>query len=148
MLQHDPEGQKVEEILRRAIAIDATLGDSLHKTLKQTADELGISDAALEQAQREWEEQEAERKELHEFVLHQRSDWLQHVVTYLVVCGFLAFLDFRNDQQMSWSWWVILGWGFGVAFHTLSVFNTKSSTFRREFEAWRRRRQRSEDEDE
>jgi len=148
MLRHDSQGQKVEEILRRAIAIDATLGDSLHKTLQQTAAELGISSAALEQAEREWEQQQIEREEMHEFVQHQRSDWLQHLVSYLVVCGFLAFLDFRGDQHMSWSWWVIGGWGLGLIFHTLSVFNTKSTTFRQEFEAWRRKKRTGESDEE
>lgn len=67
--------------------------------------------------------------------------------SYIVVNIFFVFLDLR-DGSYDWSYWPLMGWGMGVAFHAIEVFgffNNKSwkdRMIRKELE--RRKREREE----
>lgn len=45
-----------------------------------------------------------------------------NLISYLIVNLFLLFLDLR-DGNYDWSYWPLLGWGMGVAFHAIEVFS-------------------------
>ncbi len=131
-----------EEILRRAIAIDAMQGHNKEVLLK-TAEELGISKEAVEQAEREYFTQQKEQGELAEFIRHQRRGFYSHLWSYVVVNSFLVCMDFFSNGRLEWAYWPVFGWGIGMAFHALSVFNTQSEDFQKEFEQWREQRRKA-----
>lgn len=37
------------------------------------------------------------------------------IITYVVVCGFLAFINWITTPGNWWVLWVVAGWGLGVA---------------------------------
>lgn len=39
---------------------------------------------------------------------------LRHLLYYVVVCGFLAFINYINSPQYWWVLWVVAGWGIAV----------------------------------
>ena len=64
------------------------------------------ADSALEQAQ--------------QHVKHVR-DFFYHLMVYVLVNALLIVIDLRQGG-LDWAYWVIIGWGFGVLGHAISVF--------------------------
>ena len=54
-------------------------------------------------------------KELKEFYSHLASD--------LVVSPFLIFINLYFSPKHIWFYWPMLGWGIGLFFHAVGVFN-------------------------
>lgn len=46
-----------------------------------------------------------------------------HVIVYVAVNAFLIFVNFVTDPSNIWFYWVLIGWGIGLAFHWLDVMN-------------------------
>jgi len=54
-------------------------------------------------------------------------DFFYHLMTYLFVNALLIVIDLQADGGrqvlgLDWAYWVILGWGIGLAGHAISVF--------------------------
>jgi hypothetical protein len=54
-------------------------------------------------------------------------DFFYHLMTYVLVNALLVIIDRRVDTGggflgLDWAYWVILGWGFGILGHAVSVF--------------------------
>jgi hypothetical protein len=49
------------------------------------------------------------------------SDMMWHVATFVIINGFLWFIDLRSGG-VDWAYWVTIGWGLGVAFHVAFYF--------------------------
>lgn len=45
-----------------------------------------------------------------------------HLITYVIVVGCLLALNFIRSPDRIWAVWPALGWGIGVLFHGLNVF--------------------------
>ena len=46
-----------------------------------------------------------------------------HAVVYVAVNAFLIFVNFATSPERLWFFWVLIGWGIGLAFHWLDVMN-------------------------
>lgn len=44
------------------------------------------------------------------------TDVMWHLATFVIINGFLWFIDLRNDA-LDWAYWVTVAWGIGLAFH-------------------------------
>jgi hypothetical protein len=55
-----------------------------------------------------------------EHVKHVR-DFYYHLMAYVLVCAMLVFIDLRVGG-LDWAFWVIFGWGFGIAGHAIYTF--------------------------
>lgn len=55
-------------------------------------------------------------------------DFFYHLMTYVLVCALLVFIDLRVDtggpqvMGLDWAYWVIWAWGFGILGHAVYVF--------------------------
>ena len=49
------------------------------------------------------------------------SDLMWHVATFVIVNGFLWFIDLTQGG-VEWAYWVTIGWGIGLAFHIAFYF--------------------------
>ena len=58
-----------------------------------------------------------------------KIDFLRHLVTYLVVIGFLAIVNNMTWGGYQWWLWAALGWGIGLVSHFFSVYAFKGSLF-------------------
>lgn len=52
----------------------------------------------------------------------EKRDFFQHLVIYIVVCGFLSIMSLLVWRGFFWPVFVIFGWGIGVASHAVSTF--------------------------
>lgn len=46
-----------------------------------------------------------------------------HLASYIVVMSFIVFINFRFSPHHIWFFWPMLGWGIGLLFHAVGVFN-------------------------
>lgn len=54
-------------------------------------------------------------------------DVFYHLMTFVLVNSILIVVDVRSGGEgavlgLDWAYWVIIGWGFGMAGHAISVF--------------------------
>lgn len=45
-----------------------------------------------------------------------------HVGVYVIINTFMVFLDLLGEGGINWSIWIIVFWGFALAFHALAYF--------------------------
>ena len=46
-----------------------------------------------------------------------------HLASYILVMGLLIFINLLYTPQYLWFVWSMLGWGIGLFFHAMKVFN-------------------------
>lgn len=47
-----------------------------------------------------------------------------NLLSYVIVISFLAILNYWTDEwRYMWFLWVAFGWGIGIIFHAIRVFN-------------------------
>lgn len=63
---------------------------------------------SLEEFKKAWKELEIEEA---------KRSFLAHLSAYLIVNIFIALLNFIISPEKLWFYWVLLGWGIGLAFH-------------------------------
>ncbi|THB64910.1 MAG: helix-turn-helix domain-containing protein [Gammaproteobacteria bacterium] len=49
-----------------------------------------------------------------------------HLIKYVVVIGILFVIDILTGKGINWFYWPALGWGIGIVFHGLSLFEKLS----------------------
>lgn len=130
----------MHEILKRAAAIDGNANLSRH-VLEQSAAELGISPAALAQAEAEYREQAGTRAEREEFLRSKQAEFKGHLASYIGVNLFLVFVWFVTSRGYPWFIWPLAGWGLGLFFHAFSIRHTGGEEFEREFAEWLSKRE-------
>ena len=51
------------------------------------------------------------------------KEFYQNLVSYCLVTPFLVFINFSTSPQFHWFWFPVIGWGIGLFFHFLEVYN-------------------------
>lgn len=46
-----------------------------------------------------------------------------NLTAYIIVNAFLIVINLMTSREYLWFFWPLLGWGIGVAFHAMKVFN-------------------------
>lgn len=117
----------VEEILRLAVRKAGAGTDSdLRARLKQSAEELNISDEELRQAELDYIKKLEEKEDFDSRRKQKVNEFLGHLTSYVAVNIFLVTLDLVHDGQLGWSIYPLLGWGIGLAMHFVRVFVNQS----------------------
>ncbi len=60
------------------------------------------------------------------------TDVMWHLATFLIINGFLWFIDLRQDG-LDWAYWVTVVWGIGLAFHVAYAFIGDAETKNRRY---------------
>jgi len=137
------EEDEAEQILRLAASLTSPADGAMSRErLLATAAELGISPEAVEMAERQLAGQRSHNADRAEFDAIQRREFYGHLLTYLLVNGFLVVINLFTSSGYFWAMWPILGWGLGLAFHVVETFFKNSDSYREEFEKWQVKRNR------
>jgi two-component system LytT family sensor kinase len=51
------------------------------------------------------------------------KEFYQNITSYCIVIPFLVFVNLYTSPQFHWFWFPMAGWGIGVLFHGLDVYN-------------------------
>jgi hypothetical protein len=137
--------QEVTEILKRALKQQSIRSEAMsHDQLVEMANEVGIDKEAVEAATAELAQSRAdemarstEARELAEERARQLSQFVGSLLTYLLVNLGLYFID-RKFTGGTWYYWVLLGWGIGLAFQLRQVFFPERSLEHRKLRELRR----------
>ena len=117
-----------------------------HRAPNAVVDEVavhpGISDEDLETAENEYLSNKADTREFLEYKRRRRRELREHVFSYLIVNAMLVAVNWISSGKLTWAVWPILGWGVGLAFHAWATLNSDSESFQEEFEQFRRKQAR------
>jgi ribosomal protein L7/L12 len=136
------EEDEAEQILRLAASLTSTSGAMSRERLIATAEELGITPEAVEMAEKQLAQQKTARADRTEFDSMQRREFFGHLLSYILVNGFLIAVNLTTSPGYFWAMWPILGWGLGLAFHFAETFLKNSDGYQEEFEKWRAKKNR------
>ncbi len=55
--------------------------------------------------------------------VEQIKGFYSHLASYILVMAILIFINLRYTPQYLWFFWSFMGWGIGLFFHAMKVFN-------------------------
>ena len=137
--------EDVDEILKLALRRQDGSDGDLRGRLAIAARELGISDQDLREAEAEYLRNKADTQEFLEFKSRRRRELREHVFAYVIVNALLVAINLFTSGLLTWAVWPILGWGIGLAFHAWAALNSDSECFQEEFEQFRRKQSRNDE---
>ena len=136
---HQPESytpDDIQEILHLAIARKDE-GEALtRQQLWEIAAELDIDSSSIQQAEQDWLEQKAVDRQRQAFNLYRRQKFKQKLTKYLIINTFLVSLNLVAAGALSWSLYVLLFWGLGIAMNGWKAYQCKGSEYERAFQRW------------
>jgi hypothetical protein len=132
--------EDAQQILQLAIARQTEVGELSRDQLFEIAAELNIAPADIVAAEQEWLTRRGELEEQRSFDLLRRHKFQQRFVRYLIVCAFLILLNLLTGHTLSWSLYVVLSWGVGVALDAWRTFYLSGEEYEEAFQRWQQKR--------
>lgn len=128
--------EDIQEILHLAIAKHHTEEDLSRQQLWEIAAELDISNATIVTAERDWLEKKARDRQRHAFDLYRRQKFKQKLTKYALVNTFLVSVNLVAVGTLSWSLYILLFWGVGVALSGWKAYLSRGEEYERAFQRW------------
>lgn len=128
------------QILQLAIARQTQSDELTRLQLLEIADEIGISRDDLMLAEQEWLSRKGQDQERSAYNQYRRHRWQRHAMRYLIVNAFLALLAWSTTGGLSWSIYILFGWGMLLALDAWNAYQTQGFVYEQAFEIWRRKR--------
>jgi len=135
--------EDVQQILQLAIArqADDPNQEFSYEQLLEIASELNIPLESLQIAERQWGEQRGEMQKRQEFNSHRLARFKKQLGKYAIVNTLLLVLDLIGGGGLSWSLYVLIGWGIGVGLNGWNTLQTQGEDYEMAFQKWERKRQ-------
>ena len=128
--------EDIQQILHLAIANHHTEEELSRQQLWEIAGELDISNATIQAAEKDWLEQKAIDRQRHAFDLYRRQQFKQKLTKYAIVNTFLVSLNFVAIGTLSWSLYILLFWGLGIALSGWKAYLSRGEEYERAFQRW------------
>lgn len=133
--------EDAQQILQLAIARREETGEMSRTQLFEVASELGISPADIQAAELEWMAHRGEFQEKNVFNAYRRSKLQQNLVKYGIVNTFLLLLNLAANHELSWSLYILLGWGLGLSLSAWNTYQREGEEYEQAFQKWRLKKQ-------
>ena len=128
--------EDIQEILQIAIAYRHTDDELSREQLWEIAAELDISNTVIQSAEKNWLELKAIDRQRRAFDLHRRQKFKQKLTKFAIVNTFLVSLNMVAVGAVSWSLYILLFWGLGIALNGWKAYQSKGEAYEREFKRW------------
>ena len=128
--------EDIQEILQLAIAYRQTDDELSREQLWEIASELDISNATIQSAERNWLESKAIDRQRRAFNLQRRQKFKQKLTKFAIIHTFLVSFNFIVASTLSWSLYILLFWGLGIALNGWKAYQSKGEAYEREFQRW------------
>ena len=128
--------EEIQEILQLAIARHHTEEELSRQQLWEIAAELEISDSIIQSAERDWLERKALDSQRRSFDLHRRQKFQQKLTKFAIINTFLILFNLIVAGTLSWSLYILLFWGLGVALNGWKTYQSRGEAYEREFQRW------------
>lgn len=135
------QAEEAQAILQIAIARHTEEGELTRPQLLEIAQELGISEITLLEAEQQWALQRRESAEMQAFNEFQRQRFQAHLVRFAVINLVLFAFNWMTAGTISWALYIFLFWGAALGLQAWQTYWPNAQQYRRTFEKWRRREQ-------
>jgi hypothetical protein len=133
--------EDAQQILQIAITKQAEAGELTRTQLYEIAAELNIASSDMQAAEQEWLLRKGETIERQAFDLQRRQRFQRRFARFAIVNGFLMLIDLLGAPGLSWSLYIVLGWGVGVALDAWKTFQLGGEDYEEAFVRWRQKKQ-------
>lgn len=72
----------------------------------------------MEQFKSDYEKYQNAQKKVHEL-----KGFYIHLIWFIFGMSFMIFINLKYSPQYLWFFWSLAGWGIGLFFHAMKVFN-------------------------
>jgi len=66
----------------------------------------------------DFEKYQKAKKEVEEI-----KGFYSHLIAYVLVIGFLLFINLKHSSEYLWFFWIAISWGIGLFLHAVKAFN-------------------------
>ncbi len=130
----------VQQILQLAIARQGDEDEEFSLTqIEEIAAELGIERDALVLAEQDWRNQQLVAQKRQAFDSHRRKKLQKKAAKYLIVNIFLVSLNLLSAGTLSWSLYILLIWGLGLALATWKTYQLEGEEYEQAYYRWERK---------
>jgi 2TM domain len=117
--------EEMQQILQKAF-VRKQEGEFTQEQIIEIALELGVSSESLQAAEKEWLIQQVEMKKQHISNSQKRREFKSHLMSFIVINGFLILLNLFTSPSYFWAIYPILGWGLGLLLHGIKTYMIES----------------------
>jgi hypothetical protein len=128
--------EDIQAILNLAIANHHTDEELSRQQLWEIAAELDISNSMIQAAEKSWLEQKTIDCQRSAFNLVRRQKFQQKLTKYAIVNTFFVAFNFILAGTLSWSLYILLFWGLGVALSGWKAYQSSGEEYERAFQRW------------
>lgn len=128
--------EDIQEILHLAIANHPTDEELSRAQLWEIAAELDIDNSMIQAAEKSWLEQKVIDRQRNAFNLVRRQKFQQKLTKYAIINTFLVSFNFILVGTLSWSLYILLFWGLGVALSGWKAYQSSGEEYERAFQRW------------
>lgn len=128
--------EDIQQILNIAIARHHSDEELTRQQLWEIASEMDISNAIIKSAEKDWLEKKVVDRQRHAFDVYRRQNFQQKLTKYAIVNTFLISLNLIAAGTLSWSLYILLFWGLGVALNGWKAYQSKGDAYDKAFQRW------------
>ncbi len=129
--------EEIQEILYLAITRSTDKEELSRQQLWEIAAELDIDIQLIQEAEQDWLNQKQVGKKKQEFNLYRKGQLQYKVVRYLIVNVFLFSLNILSAGHLTWSLYILFGWGLKLSLETWKTLQTGGEAYERAFQNWK-----------
>ncbi len=135
--------EDVQQILHLAIArqADDKEKEFSYEQLLEIAAELEIPPESLKLAERDWLDKQSEMQQRQTFNIYRQKRLKKRFGKYAIVNSVLMLVNLVSSGGLSWSLYILLFWGLGVALDAWNTYQTNSEEYEIAFQKWHRNHQ-------
>jgi 2TM domain len=135
--------EDVQQILHLAIArqADDKEKEFSYEQLLEIAAELEIPPESLNLAERDWLDKQGEMQQREAFNIYRQKRLKKRFGKYAIVNSVLMLVNFVATGGLSWSLYILLFWGLGVALDAWNTSQINSEEYEIAFQKWHRNHQ-------
>lgn len=135
--------EDVQQILHLAIArqADDKEKEFSYEQLLEIAAELEIPPESLKLAERDWLDKQGEMQQRQAFNNYRQRRLKKRFGKYAIVNSVLMLVNLVSSGGLSWSLYIVLFWGLGIALDAWNTYQTNSEEYEIAFQKWHRNHQ-------
>jgi hypothetical protein len=129
--------EDIQQILQIAFNRQPDKEEWTREQLWEIAAELNIEPGALVSAEQDWLNNKLAAEKKQDFDRFRRDRFKQKAARYLIVNIFLLSLNLIGTHTLSWSLYILLFWGLGLALSAWNTFALKGQAYEEAFQHWK-----------
>ncbi|MBD2314287.1 2TM domain-containing protein [Desertifilum sp. FACHB-1129] len=133
--------EDIQQILQIAIARQVNDDEFTREQLAEIAAELEITPETLLAAEQDWMTRKGELAQRQQFNLCRQRQFQRKLSKYAIVNTFLVLINIVSAGALTWSLYVLLFWGLGLAMNAWKVYRPSEEEYEQAFQIWMRKHQ-------